>query len=82
MKKETPSGLTPPASSESSSLILHTSYFILRPSGAVGAEPVKHRKCARWKRWIAATALTHGPPLATGNVREFERVRRLLVVPV
>lgn len=32
--------------------------------------------------WIAATALTHGLPVATGNVREFEKVDGLLVVPV
>jgi predicted nucleic acid-binding protein len=32
--------------------------------------------------WIAATALTHGLPIATGNVREFEKVDGLLVVPV
>ena len=32
--------------------------------------------------WIAATALKHGLPLATGNFREFERVRSLVVVQV
>jgi tRNA(fMet)-specific endonuclease VapC len=32
--------------------------------------------------WIAATALTHGLPIATGNLREFQRVRGLVVVPV
>ncbi len=32
--------------------------------------------------WIAATALTHGLPLATGNVREFGRVQRLVLVAV
>ena len=32
--------------------------------------------------WIAATALSHGLPIATGNVREFEKVSRLIVVPV
>jgi tRNA(fMet)-specific endonuclease VapC len=32
--------------------------------------------------WIAATAMTHGLPLATGNASEFERVRGLIVVQV
>lgn len=32
--------------------------------------------------WIAATALTHGLPVATGNIREFEKVDGLAVVPV
>jgi tRNA(fMet)-specific endonuclease VapC len=32
--------------------------------------------------WIAATALAHGMPIATGNVRHFERVPGLTVVPV
>ena len=32
--------------------------------------------------WIAATALAHELPLATGNVQEFERVRGLTVVGV
>ena len=32
--------------------------------------------------WIAATALAHELPLATGNVQEFERVQGLTVVGV
>jgi len=32
--------------------------------------------------WIAATAMTHGLPVATGNIREFGRVEGLLVIPV
>lgn len=32
--------------------------------------------------WIAATALAHELPLATGNVQEFQRVRGLTVVGV
>ena len=32
--------------------------------------------------WIAATAITHGLPLATGNVHEFQRVQGLVIVPV
>jgi tRNA(fMet)-specific endonuclease VapC len=32
--------------------------------------------------WIAATAMTHGLPLATGNAREFGRVRGFTVVQV
>lgn len=32
--------------------------------------------------WIAATALAHELPLATGNLQEFERVRGLKVVVV
>lgn len=32
--------------------------------------------------WIAATALAHELPLATGNVQEFERVKGLTVVGV
>ena len=32
--------------------------------------------------WIAATALSHGMAIATANVREFERVPGLIVVPV
>jgi tRNA(fMet)-specific endonuclease VapC len=32
--------------------------------------------------WIAATALAHEMPLATGNVKEFERVQGLRVVGV
>ncbi len=31
---------------------------------------------------IAATALTHNLPVATGNVREFTRVEGLIVLPV
>jgi len=32
--------------------------------------------------WIAATALAHGMPLATGHAGEFRRVRGLIVIPV
>jgi predicted nucleic acid-binding protein len=32
--------------------------------------------------WIAATALTHGMAVATANVRDFERVPGLVVIPV
>ncbi len=32
--------------------------------------------------WIAATALAHELPLATGNAREFERIRELSVIGV
>ena len=32
--------------------------------------------------WIAATALTHRLPVATGNIREFEKVNGLTAVPV
>jgi tRNA(fMet)-specific endonuclease VapC len=32
--------------------------------------------------WIAATALSHGMKVATANVRDFERVPGLVVVPV
>jgi tRNA(fMet)-specific endonuclease VapC len=32
--------------------------------------------------WIAATALTHGLPIATGNTREFSRVPDLEVIAV
>ena len=32
--------------------------------------------------WIAATALSHGMAVATANVRDFERVPGLSVVPV
>ncbi len=32
--------------------------------------------------WIAATALAHELPLATGNLKEFERVRGLRVIGV
>ena len=32
--------------------------------------------------WIAATALFHGVPLATGNVKEFARVSDLQVIGV
>lgn len=32
--------------------------------------------------WIAATALSHGMAVATANVRDFERVPGLVVVPV
>jgi len=32
--------------------------------------------------WIAATALAHNLPLATGNIKEFERVPGLVVVAV
>lgn len=32
--------------------------------------------------WIAATALSHGIPLMTANVRHFERVPGLVVIPV
>ena len=32
--------------------------------------------------WIAATALSHGMAVATANVRDFERVPGLTVIPV
>lgn len=32
--------------------------------------------------WIAATALSHGMAVATANVRDFERVPGLVVIPV
>ena len=32
--------------------------------------------------WIAATAMTYGLPVATGNIREFKKVTGLPVVPV
>ena len=32
--------------------------------------------------WIAATALSHGMPVATANARDFGRVPGLMVVPV
>ena len=32
--------------------------------------------------WIAATALTHEVPLATGNINEFQRVPELHVIPL
>ena len=31
--------------------------------------------------WIAATALTHKTPLATANIKEFQRVAELQVIP-
>ena len=33
-------------------------------------------------QWIAATALSHGMAVATANVRDFERVPGLTVIPV
>ena len=32
--------------------------------------------------WIAATALSHGMPVATGNAKEFKRVADLEIIPV